>query len=97
MEKEIAQKVQRCLELSCKFTKSENDVFGNQFEGYKAYSGESICYDSMQQKSPAPTRTEKLKAKLAETVILSEEYEEFITLRGELQTYFSALNKLTNN
>lgn len=97
MEKEIAEKVQRFLELSDKFTKTENEVFSKEYclNMSTTNVGYLQCVMGLSQQEAEPTRTEKLKQELVKKVKLSEEYDEFMSLRRLLTNYFFSLNNLT--
>lgn len=100
MEKQIAKKVSRYLQLSRQFSKSASDLFGNQSNGCSGdymtltgVSGGTIYYGDAEPKEF--TRAEKILERAQEEAKRADEFDEFLTLQNELTQYFNALLNLT--
>lgn len=97
MEKEIQNKVQRFVELSKQFSKSEYDLFP-QNNGMHQFStiSSGTCYGTINVNSNQNelTRTEKLQQELTAKIQKSKDYDEYLGLQKDLSEYFSAVNKL---
>jgi len=102
MEKEIAKKVSRFLELSNKFSKSAIDVFGKEEEyvygnntiTFQGHVGVNIDYVLDKEDKKEPTRSERIKEKAKEEIKKANDYDEYLVLKNQLTKYFSALNDL---
>ena len=92
MTDKIKEKVSKFLELSFKFSKSEYDLFLETNSSH--LTNGSICFSGHEGSSPP--RTERIKKANRELEKLSEEFDEFMPLRNDLNNYFNAeynLNK----
>lgn len=100
----IENKFERYLELSLKFKKEVKDIIHDipvirdhavyiTDNGYHTLS--NSCCDKEEEKVP-PTRSELILEKAKEQAELSDEYDEFLQLGRDLQDYFKATNKLTD-
>lgn len=105
MEK-LNTKVGRYIELSQKFQKSAEDIFGKEsvnnncitFNGNQSYSvaqsGTGIYLNSQATETKPKTRAEKIREKGETEAKLAEDYDEYLKLQTELGNYFKALNKI---
>lgn len=101
-------KVERYIELSIKFQKSAEDLFGKESQSNYIIHGETTIYNSCNSATgytsnnqnstpPVKSRAEKIREKAETEAKLAEEYEEYIQLQRDLKQYYNALNKIENN
>lgn len=109
MDSKIREKVQRYLELSTKFNKSEDDVFSryeNIIEssshiitcqgGYTSgVSGGYVELNLTGAQKKEPTKRERYEEATKNLLQLVDDYEEYKALQNDLLSYFEAENKLT--
>jgi hypothetical protein len=121
MEEKVFKQMKRYVELSSKFSKTSEQVFGKESNLNFVGAGSSLTIDGsyyggtlqtsfnidgrelyvddsgvVKAKDKAPvTRAEKIRAKAEQDAIVADEYDEYLSLRIKLQTYFSSLEKLT--
>lgn len=108
MNTEIEKKMQRFVELSMIFSLSEKQIFSEEErrlpENY-AYIGMSVgtdgyrlkqdCSCSNQSSTNIPTRGERIFNEGAKRAQLSDDFDEYLSLREALSEYFKSLNNLT--
>lgn len=90
------QKIKKFLELSLEFSLSDSDIYENISQTIIYHNdGVYLSYDNSQSTPPpTPTNFERLKEKVSEKIAKAERWEEFKTLRNDLNQYYTAKQKL---
>lgn len=103
METNIEQKILRFIELSREFISQPKDLYDNLVSTNTISVSEVdrsyLLYNASFSNSynePSPTQLELLKRSLDAKYEKAQRWEEFVGLRNDLNSYFSAKNKLNN-
>jgi len=103
METNIEQKILRFIGLSREFISQPKDLYGDSSNTLSivdtghtgmVYSGNLTFRTSSNESSP--TQLELLKRSLDAKYEKAQRWQEFVELRNDLNSYFSAKNKLNN-
>lgn len=96
---EISRKIERYIDLSIKFQKSESELFKNldytlQVTGHITQNhsfGYIITNDNC---SSNKSRSQVIRDNAEKEALFAEEYDEYIDLQKNLKQYYNSLNKL---
>ena len=97
---QINNKVERYINLSKKFSKTGQEIFGLAYESNTGVCTSVLDFTAVysQQQSVVvkeKTRAEKIREAAETQAKLAEYYDEYLQLQKELSDYFTSLNKLT--
>lgn len=100
----MEEKFKRFLELSNKFTKSQEDVLGKDvpytinrditINGYSVLSSKPQIATILSSNEKIKTTSELILESAKEKAQLADEYDEYLKLQKDLQEYFKAVDKL---
>lgn len=105
MNRTLQIKLTRFIELSKKFSKTEEEIFtpeemqSTNFNGCISLSQSgSVSYTLTTNSYPiieVPSRAEEIMERAALRADLSDDFDEFLYLQEELEEYFEKLNRVT--